>query len=56
MLQFVAELLDEVGVRAVALVGVAQFIERLGQGLGNEGSAVGAEVALRVGQVIHLHF
>ena len=53
--ELVLELGDELGIRAVALVRRAQFVERVHQRLGDEHAAVGAEVPALVGQVVHLH-
>ena len=55
MLQLMVEFGHERRVAATALVGIAQFIERVAQGLGDEDAAIRAKVPARVGQVIHLH-
>jgi hypothetical protein len=56
VLEFVMEFRHEGGIAPAALVGVAQFIERLAERFGDEHAAVGSKVPARVGQVIHLHF
>ena len=55
MLEFALELGDELGILAVVLVGIAQFLERVHQRLGDEDAAVRAEVAARIGQIVGLH-
>ena len=52
MLEFAFEFGDELGVFAVMLVSVAQFGQRVHQGLGDEHAAVLAEVPLCIGQVV----
>jgi hypothetical protein len=50
--QLVAELFEEFGIVAVARVGFVQLGQRVGQRLGDEAAAVGAEVALGIGELI----
>ncbi len=50
--QLVAEFLEEFGVVRIARVGLVELGQRVRQRLGNEGTAVGAEMAARVGELI----
>jgi len=56
VLELVVELGHERRVAPATLVGLAQLLQRMAEGLGNEHPAIGAEMAARIGQVIHLHF
>ncbi len=55
VVQFALELGDELGIHAVLLVGVAQFLERMHQRLGDEDAAVRTKVTAVVRQVVGLH-
>ena len=50
MLQLVTEFFEELRVGTVARVGILQLGQRMRERFGNEGAAVGAEVAARVGK------
>jgi hypothetical protein len=55
VLQFVAELGHELRVVAVALVGGFEFVQRVDQGLGDEGAAVGPEMPAGIGLLVVQH-
>src|SRR5690606_2648758 len=55
VLELVLELGDELRVAAVALVGDAQFLERVHEGLCDEDAPIGAEVAPGIRKIVRLH-
>ena len=55
VLELTLEFGDEIRIALVTRVFLTQLIERVDQRLGNENAAIGAEMAARVRQVIHLH-
>ncbi|MCY1376111.1 hypothetical protein D9M69_635800 [compost metagenome] len=54
VLQLAAVFGVELRVLLVVRVGFAQLVQRVDQRLGNEGAAIGAEMAAGIGQVVHV--